>query len=298
MRVKLVQFAAVLFVAGVLTAPRASAQNPDTMMPEQNEAKAKRVLQDLINGLGGSGYTEVRESQCQGRRAQFGHSGDLTGYVDFTEYRRYPDKDRTEFIAKGHNTLLAALIGVDDLDITHGGVVIAVYNGDQGWTLDRSGISELPITSVSDFQEQVKRNIDNLLRLRLHEDGLSIRYGGTDTVDLKEVDWVEITDKDQRTFRLAVDRSSHFLVRSIVTTQDEENQQLNQDVTIYTNYQLKDSVWTPLQVSREHNGRRTSQIFFNSCKFNPGLPDDFFTKTGLQKKGAQLGIKKSKNEKN
>ena len=121
---------------------------------------------------------------------------------------------------------------------------------------------------------------------------MAIRFGGSDTVDLKQVDWVEVTDSEGRTFRLAVDRSTHFLVRSTVITKDEENQQINEDVTIYTNYQLKDSVWTPLQISREHNGRRTAQIFYDTCRFNPGFPDELFTKASLEKRGSEIGIKR------
>jgi len=295
-RVKFVQFGVFLFLACVIFALRASAQNPDTMMPEQSVAKGKQILSDLINALGGPGYTEVRESMCEGRRVLFGHNGEVTGNIGFADYRRFPDKDRTEYIGKGRNTILQSLIGVDGLDFSHGGIVITLYNGDHGWTFDRSGVNELPATSISEFQEQqVKRNVDNLLRLRLKEPGMAIRFGGNDTVDLKQVDWVEITDSEERKFRLAVDRSTHLLIRSSVTTKDEETQQYNEDVSIYSNYQLKDSVWTPLQVSREHNGRRAVQIFYDTCKYNPGFSDDLFSKTSLSKQGAQAVTKKSKN---
>ncbi len=295
MRVKSVHIAVVIFLACAGSAPRISAQNPDTMMPEQSVAKGKQILADLINALGGPGYTEVRESQCQGRRVLFGHNGEPTGNIEFAHYRRYPDKDRTEYIGKGRNTILASLIGLDGLDFARGGIIITLYNGDHGWTFDRSGVSELPDTAISDFQEQVKRNVDNLLRLRLKEPGLAIRFGGNDTVDLKQVDWVELTDSQDRKFRLAVDRSTHLLIRSVVITKDEETQQINEDVSIYSNYQLKDSVWTPLQISREHNGRRAVQIFYDSCKFNPGFSDEIFDKSSLSKQGSQALAKKSKN---
>lgn len=292
MRLKFVQITlAVLLVFGFL-APRAAAQNPDTMLPEQSVAKAKQVLSDLINALGGPGYTEVRESQCQGRRALIGHNGELTGYIDFVDFRRFPDKARTEYISKGRNTILASLIGIDGLDFAHGGIFITLYNGDHGWTFSRSGVDELPAGSVSDFQEQVKRNIDNLLRLRLKEPGMTIRFGGNDTVDLKQVDWVELTDSEERKFLLAVDRSTHFLVRAVVSTKDLETEQINEDTTIYSNYQLKDSVWMPLQLSREHNGRRTAQIFYDTCRFNPGFPDELFSKSSLQKHGSETVLKK------
>jgi outer membrane lipoprotein-sorting protein len=294
-RLTLFKFAAVILIAGALIVPSASSQRADMLMPEQSTAKGKQILSDLINALGGAGYSQVRESQCQGRRALFGHNGALTGYIDFIDYRRYPDTDRTEYIGKGRNTILQSLIGIDGLDFAHGGIVITLFHRDQGWTYDRSGVSEVPATAVTDFQEQVKRNVDNLLRLRLNEEGMSVRFGGSDTVDLKQVDWVELTDREQRTFRLAVDRSTHLLVRGVVITKNEETQEIDEDVAIYTNYQLRDSVWVPLQISRERNGRRTSQYFYDTCKFNPGFPDSLFSKDSLKKGASEELIKRSKN---
>jgi len=284
--------AAVAVFAAVCLVPLAHAQNPETMMPEQSEAKGKQILHELINGLGGPGYLEVRESECSGRRALFGHSGDLTGYIDFDDFRHYPDKARIEYIAKRHNTLLLSLVGLDGLDFTHGGMVITLYNGDLGWSYDRSGINELPAPAVTDFQEAMKRNVDSLLRFRLNEPGLTIRFGGSDTVDLKQVQWVELDDSEGRKYRLAVDHSAHLLVRAVVSTEDPENQQINDDSTIYTNYHLKDSVWTPMQVTREHNGRRTAQFFYDNCRYNPGFPQDLFSKDSLKTRGAELVSKK------
>ena len=297
MRMKLGQFVfrtsgTVALVAAACFIPLAPAQNPDTMMPAQSEAKGKQILHELINGLGGPGYLEVRESECWGRRALFGHSGDLTGYIDFNDFRGYPDKARIEYIAKRRNTILMSLIGLDGLDFAHGGIVITLYNGDRGWSYDRSGINELPATAVTDFQESLKRNVDNLLRFRLNEPGLVIRFGGNDTVDLKQVNWVELDDSEGRKYRLAVDQSTHLLVRTVVSTEDQEIQQINDDSTIYTNYQLKDGAWTPMQITREHNGRRTAQFFYDTCRYNPGFPQDLFSKDSLKARGAELVSKR------
>ncbi len=297
MRVKLVQTVVAVLLLVAAFQPRAAAQNPDSLMPEDSAAKAKLILRDLVNARGGAGYTEVREGECHGNRAQFGHNGAITGYVGFTDFRQYPDKERLEYTAKSHNlkSIINTVIGVEGLDWSHAGIIIAVYNGDQGWTLDRSGVTELPVTSISEFQEQVKRNIDNVLRVRLKEPGWTYRFGGSDTVDLKEVDWVELTDSEERAFRLAVDHNTHLLVRSVVTTNNEETHERDDDVTIYTNYQLKDTVWTPMQVTKDHNGRRASQFFYDTCRYNPGFPSDFFLKTSLSKRGGDATIKKSKN---
>jgi len=264
---------AALFV-GILSAP---AQNPDTLMPEASAARGKQILQQLIDAFGGPTYLDIRDSDCEGRLARFGHNGELSGYTNFKDYWRYPDANRTDYSKKG--------------------VVINLYVGDKGWTLDKGGVSELSASSVADFQDQAKRDINNLLRVRLKEPGMTIRYGGTDIVDLKTVDWVDITDSEQRNFRLAVDRSTHLLARAVVSTPDETMNDRNVETNIYTNFQLMDGVRTALQITTDRNGRRVSQVFFTICKYNSGLPADLFTKAALDKRFSEVGSRKSKEEK-
>ena len=270
----------VLLLAG--TAARA--QNPDTIAPDESAAMAKRIVNQLIQALGGPLYQSMTERQCEGRRALIGHNGELAGYVALKDSWKYPDTDRIEYIAHSRNTLLGYIIGVQDLDITHGGLVITLFSGDQGWIMDRGGVSELPSGSVSQFQAAVKQNVDNLLRLRIQDPETRYRWAGLGTVDLRPVDWVEVTDVEGFTVRLAVDKSTHLLVRSVVVTQDEEFNQTREDVAIYTNYQDKGGVRMPMQVSRERDGRRIQQVFYDDCRPNPALPAEFFTRQALDKR--------------
>jgi hypothetical protein len=266
--------AAVLLMA--LFAPLAEPQNPDTMTPDASTAKARQVLDKLIDAFGGPTYMDIRDSDCEGRLARFGHNGELIGYTNFKAYWRYPDANRTDYSKKG--------------------VVINLYVGDQGWTLDKSGVSQVSAASVADFQESAKKDINNLLRVRLKEPGMTLRYGGIDVVDLKTVDWVDVTDPDDRNFRLAVDQTTHLLVRSIVKTKDETMNVPNVDTSIYTNFQLMDGVRTAMQITSDRNGRRTAQVFFTSCKYN-SLSPDLFTKASLDKRFSEVGSRKYKDEK-
>jgi hypothetical protein len=269
--------AAALLTAlfGPLAQPQ-NPQNPDTMTPDASTAKARQVLDKLVDAFGGPTYMDIRDSDCEGRLARFGHNGELTGYTNFKAYWLYPDANRTDYSKKG--------------------VIINLYNGDQGWTLDKSGVSALSAASVADFQESAKKDINNLLRVRLKEPGMELRYGGVDVVDLKTVDWVDVTDADQRNFRLAVDQTTHLLVRSIVKTKDETMNVPNVDTSIYTNFQLMDGVRTAMQITSDRNGRRTAQVFFTSCKYN-SLSPDLFTKAALEKRFSEVGSRKYKDEK-
>lgn len=264
---------ATLFAVAALRIPACvRAQNPDTLSPDASTAKAKTILKQMIEALGGQTYLSVHDSDCSGRISQFGLAGDMTGFVLFRDYRILPDKDRIEY---GKTAL-----------------PIDIYSGDTGWTLDRSGVGELPATSVAEFQGQLKTSFNNLIRGRLNEPGLFFSYGGADIVDLKQADWVEIADGEQRTFRIAVDQLTHLPVRSIVITRDPDTNEASEELTYYSEWHLQEGVETPFQVSRERDGRRFYQAFYFSCKYNEGLSPDLFTRASLDEKKGGKGNKK------
>jgi len=277
---------------------RAASQNPDTMMPEANQAKARDILKALTDELGGPAYLDTKQRECSGRRARIGHAGELEGYIEFNEYWEYPDKTRTEYVAKGRNTVLKYFLGIDGLEISGGGTIITQYNGNKGWIMDRGGVEQAPDTSVAEFQEQLKRNADNILRQRWKEQGVSIRYAGPDIVDMKPVEWVEIRDREDRVVKLAMEKSTRLLVRSVATVTDDASgvPERTDETTIYSNYQRFGGLYVPMQISRERNGRKFYQAFLNGCNYDPKLAPDFFTQAALEKKFAEVGKKRDKEK--
>jgi hypothetical protein len=280
-RLKAIQLGMLAALLAGGGAPRAAAQNPDTLMPDESAALAKKILGKLIQALGGQAYLNVQESECSGRLSQFEHSGGLADYIIVRDYWQFPDKNRTEYVVKGSKVgILSILVGSIPMK---GGTVVQLFSGNEGWTLDRAGVSPQPASAIADFQEHLKRDVDHLLRFRLKEEGMAFRYGGLDLVDMHPADWVELTDRDGRTFRLAVRRTDHLLVRSVVLIPNEKMNERDEYTTLYSNYHPLDGVQTPFQISRERNGRKTIQTFYDGCRYNPDLPPDFFTKAGLEK---------------
>jgi len=276
LRIRFAWTALAVLIAIAPMNSRLVAQNPDTMMPEASASKAKQILAQMFDAMGGAAYLHVHELQCSGRRSQFGHNNDLTAYMEFKEYWRYPDKNRTDLGKKGN--------------------IIDVFNGNEGWTMDHDGVSEEPADKVDDFREQLLKDPQYLFRYRLNEEGMVYRYGGTDLIDLKPVDWVELRDRSERTFRIAVARDTHLMVRFVVVTQDEVSRERVDEVTSYANYHTLDGVATPLQISRTRNDRRVFQAFYDSCTYNPNLAPDFFTKSALDQRFQQVGSRADKKK--
>jgi hypothetical protein len=258
--------ALVAAMAMVLLLPRARAQNPDEIMPDVSAAKAKAILQQAIEGLGGAAYLNVHNSECTGRYAQFQHSGEIGGYLLIHEYREMPDKSRIEYDPKA--------------------LIVDLYAGDKGWTLDRSGVSDVPATDIADYQEQLRMQMGNVLRNRLNDRSLFFRYGGSDVVDLKEADWVEIGDQG-RTLRIAVGRNDHLPIRSVLLQRDPKSGENTERSTFYTSYHPIDGIQTPFRESRFLNGRQVYQVFRDSCSYNVDLPANFFTRESLEQRFSQ-----------
>jgi hypothetical protein len=287
MNVRAIYSAAVLAaMLGLSLAESAVVQAQDqettVLMPEQSAAKAKEIMRRAAEALGGAAYLNVHDVTCTAKLSQFGHSGELNGYAKIEDQSIVPDKDRTENIPKRN--------------------LITVINGDKGWELDRGGVSEAPLTTVSQYQDDTKKDIDNILRNRINEKDMIFRYTGTDIVDLRAVDWVELVDSDNRTIRIAFSQSTHLPVRKVVTTRDPNTRLRSEEVEYYSNYQPMSGVLTPLQITREKNNIKIYQVFFDKCEYNTGLSPELFTKESLDERWAKIGkkqkpVKSSSNNK-
>ena len=299
MRMMFRAMAGVILVLGLAwsCAKPAIAGQSQELLPDESAAKAKQVLQQVIAALGGQAYLNVHDTQCDGREAQFGTAGALTGFTLFRDIWLLPDKNRVEYFSKGEHTILGFLMGSDELLITHGGAMITVFSGQEGWSLDKSGVSEQPEDLIKNFNEQLKSGMNTMLRKRRNEPGVDVRYAGTDLIDLKEAEWIEFTDSDHREMRLGIDKFTRLPARWIVTTRNPETRVNSEVITSYTQYRTLDGVKTPLSIELSRDDRKLTQTFLTDCKYNSDLAPQLFTRADLEQHAAEVAKKGYKNSK-
>jgi hypothetical protein len=127
---------------------------------------------------------------------------------------------------------------------------------------------------------------------------MEIRYAGQDVVDLKQVDWVELIDPDNRTIRIAFDRATHWPIRETIESRDEKTRVTTQEVEYFSLYHPFDGVLTPNQITRERNNMKVYQVFFDKCSYNTGLQDSLFTKESLDEHWAKMPGREKYHDKN
>jgi hypothetical protein len=240
----------------------------------ENSAKARLLSQQMIVALGGQVFQDVRDSDCSGQIAQFGHNGEVVIYAPFREMWLLPDKNRTEYSFKGQ-------------------ILITVFSGEKGWILDRSGVSDQSEVAIKSFTEQVAFGMYNTLRSRWSEKGVQLNYAGKDSIDLKGVEWIESSEGNDRLLRLAIEQSTHLPLRWVVSSTNLEMGERTEDATNYAQFAPNDGVQTPLSISRMQNDRLISQILLTSCKYNSNLSPELFTRTALEQRQKEVAKKGS-----
>jgi hypothetical protein len=266
---------AAIAALGLAAAVGARAQE-GVLTPAQSAAKAKQVIQQAIDALGGQTYLNVRDETCEGRVAFFGHNNQLINYQTVWDYNLFPDKERTEYSKKRN--------------------VIDVYNGDKGWSLDRGGITDMSPDAVADFQKGLKKDINNLFRFHLKDPDLDFHYNGRDIVDLKEAEWVEVTYPEHLTIKIAVSRLTHLPVSTQYISRDAKTHERTIETELFSNYQKVQGIVMPFQDTRTKNGNKLFQFFVSNCQFNTGLKPEFFTRESLEKRWQELGGNKKKKK--
>jgi hypothetical protein len=261
-----------------LATPQARAQNQEVLPPSQSEQRAGQILHQAIAALGGDAYLNVRDVTCTGRMTAFDHAGEISALEDFITYSKPPFKTRQENMPKRN--------------------IINVFDGDKGWELDRGGVSEAPPFDLGRFQDNVHKDIDNILRHRIHEPGMIYRYGGSEIVDLQMVDWVELLDANNNMIRIAFSRATHLPARKTLDTIDPKTEIKSGEVEYYSNFHPIQGIQTPFQTTRYRNADKVYQVFFDKCDYNTGVADSLFTRESLEQRWGQVGNKfKEKKDK-
>jgi len=246
----------ILLLVAAAAAQTNAPTAPAIPIDQQNAAKARALLDQAIEALGGNAYLNIEDMTQEGRSYSF-HHGEPTGAgVLYWRLYRFPDRERDELTKKRD--------------------VVYVYNGDQGFEITYKGIRADDPKSVSDFIRRRKYSLDWVLRKWLHEPGMALFYDGPSVAAQKDTQQVTFVSAKNESVDLYLDTTSHLPVKKSFTWRDPTDKERNIEEEVYDNYKPIEGVMTPFSVTRFYNGDMASQRFLNSIRYNTGLNDSLF----------------------
>jgi hypothetical protein len=221
----------------------------------QTRASANKALTDMVTALGGDEFLNTREIRTTGRFFTF-QRGELSGGDIFVDYIKLPDMERTEFGLKNKS--------------------IQINVADSGWTIegkDGKEVEPQAAAAAKEFAEDFKTSFDYVIRYVLKHPATTIQDLGTQVIDFKRTDVVELRDNAKNLIRFYIDRETHLPLKMQVRRANQAS--IREEV--FANWHRLDGLMTPLFVGRYKDGLKTMEIRVETAQYDSGLPDELFT---------------------
>jgi hypothetical protein len=238
--------------------PAAQSANSGPAIPadQENARKAKTILDQGIQALGGQTYLTLRDREQQGRGYAFHHGRPSGGGSVFWSFAEFPDKERVE--------------------ITKERDIAELYVGNKAWELTYKGARPVEQKDLDDYLRRRKFSLDTLLRTWVNDPGVVLLFEGAAIAAQHPSQQVTLINSQDESVTLYLDSDTHLPVKKSFSWRDPVDKQKNLEEEVYENYRQASGIMAPYNVTRFFNGDMASQRFLNSVTINQGLDEAMF----------------------
>jgi hypothetical protein len=236
---------------------------------ETAQERGKRVVNEALQALGGQAFLKMEDRVESGRAYTFFRE-QLAGLSVAKFYTRYLIRPEPPVPGKIHVRERQAF-GKDES-------VYMLFADNGAWEVTFKGARPLEDLRVANYQDSTRRNIFYILRQRLGEPGLDFYSQGSDRLENRPVEKVEITDADNVMVTVYFDQSTKLPVRQTFRRRNPQYNDFDTEVTYYAKYRdVGGGVKWPFDVRRDRNGEKIFEMYADSVEINKNLTDDLFT---------------------
>jgi len=222
----------------------------------QNSSKAKSIIEQGIEALGGQAYLTIRDRELQGRGYGFHHGRPTGGGGPFWAFIEFPDKERIEF--------------TKERDIAQ------VYVGNKGYEITYKGPSPVEEKDLSEYLRRRKFSLDTVLRTWVNDPTVILLFDGNAIAAQHPALQVTLVNSQNESVSLYFDVDSHLPVKKSFEWRDPVDKQKNLEEEVYDNYRQVSGIMAPFNITRYFNGDMASQRFLNTVTINQGLDPTMF----------------------
>jgi len=251
--------------ASTQSSPGPTSSTPATRAPAEkipvdkaaldNAHKAKALIDQAIQALGGQAYLTIRDFEQQGRGYSFHHGRPGGGDV-FWSFSEFPDKERVEY--------------TKERDIAR------VFVGDKGYEITYKGPHPVEAKDLVDYLRQRRYSLETILRTWVNDPSVILLYEGNAIAAQHSAEQVTLINSKNESVTLDFDIDNHLPIRKAFEWRDPIDKQKNLEEEIYDNYRLVSGVMIPFNVTRNFNGDMSRQRFLFSATINQGLDEAMF----------------------
>jgi len=223
-----------------------------------NQQKARALVDQMIQALGGQAYLTAQDYYAEGRSGGF-HNESLVGTNLFYRFWKWPDKDRIE--------------------LTKQRDIVQLYVGDQAYEITYRGIRPLDLQKEERVNQAIVRryySLENVLRNWLKEPGILLLDEGPSISEGHMAEKVTIINSKNESVTILVDPSTHLPLEKRFSTRDPRYRERDEEVLIYGDWKEFQGINTPRMTVIKRNGETVSQQIILNITYNMHPPDSLF----------------------
>jgi hypothetical protein len=256
------------------TLPPASSSTVN-LNDSENARKARALLDQTIQSLGGDAYLNYENREEEGRYYPLYHGRtDSTG-IAYRYYVEYPEKDRFEVLKLKDIHIIPGMIDIggvksDKIDVT------IIHNGDKGYEVSYKGTALQDKTELQNYLRRRRHSVEWVFRKWMRDPSVALFYSGVSIVDGKETEHVTLLNSTDDSVEVYLEENSHFPIKISYSWRDPKDRQKNTEEEVYDGYKLVQGIWTPHSITRYFNGETSQQRFVSTASYNVKLTDSMF----------------------
>lgn len=244
----------ILCAVAFAQAPSPSAK---PIAPEnENSRKARALLQQMIQALGGQAYLTFQTMEQEGQTYGFHDGKPTTLGAPFWQFYKFPDKTRVE--------------------VTKQRDIVYLYIGDKGYEKTYKGVAAMEPTQLRDYNRRHQHSLDIVLRQWLPDPGTALFYDGAAVAEQKPCDSVTLMNSKNDSVTIYIDSIKHLPVKKVFQWRDPADNLKNTEGQVYDNWRLEQGLMTAHTLLASHNGDTVSEQFLSVVRYNTNMPDAMF----------------------
>jgi hypothetical protein len=235
---------------------------------ETSLERGRRVIAECVDALGGQRFLQVRYREERGRAYSF-YREQLSGLAIATIYVQY---------LSGVQDTAHQLAVLERENFGKKQDYAALFTQDAIYDITYRGTRPLEDERFQRYKTTTLNDIFYILRIRLNEPGMTMESRGSDVVDNRAVEIVDIVDADNNLVTVYFDQITKLPVRQTFRHLDPKTRLNDDEVTRFTKYRTVQGIQWPFAIQRDRNGDKVFELFSDSVDFDKSMPDRLFVK--------------------
>ena len=244
------------------SAPVAATTNANSWLPpvsgneDPTVKKARNLLTQMIEAMGGQTYMDIRTAEMTGLTYSFYNGKPNSVGTEFHLLASYPDRER--------------------LELTKQRDVVYIETADKGYEVTYKGTAQQEPKAWREYVRRRNHSVEWILRVWLKQSTTQIYYEGTAIAEQRMADVVSLMDEGNDSVTFYIDQNTHLPIKKTFSYRSPLDRQKDEDGEIFGNWRPEGGINTPHSIVRTHNGDYTNQRFIKTVSFNVSVPENLF----------------------